>query len=236
MRVHSIFHSIDGEVNHGHQGALSVFIRLSKCNLKCAYCDTKYAQGNDGQDMTVAEIIKAISVYRPQKVTLTGGEPLLQFGEEMEAFLNQCASRGILVTIETNGSIPPTEELYDTLEYTGTSLVMDYKLPSSGEEAKMDEGFGAWVADAFFDKKDFIKFVVKDRVDFDRALEVVAHCTENSCLASFAFSPCFGPDAVTPATLIEWMKEARIKGDLDAPAVFSYQIHKIIYPNSQTEV
>lgn len=38
LNVHSIFPSINGEVNAYHQGSLCTFIRLAGCPLRCSYC------------------------------------------------------------------------------------------------------------------------------------------------------------------------------------------------------
>ena len=54
--VSEIFHSIQGEGLL--TGVPSVFVRLSGCNLRCAWCDTPYASWEpEGEKMAIAELI-----------------------------------------------------------------------------------------------------------------------------------------------------------------------------------
>ena len=58
LNVNEIFYSLQGE--GGRSGEASIFIRLTKCNLACTFCDTDFAQG---EDMTVEEILAEIDQY-----------------------------------------------------------------------------------------------------------------------------------------------------------------------------
>jgi len=81
VRVSEIFYSIEGE---GIEiGRPEVFIRLVGCNLRCEWCDTKYAF-NDGEEVNIDEIIQEIRRYPCRNVSITGGEPLLQREELLE--------------------------------------------------------------------------------------------------------------------------------------------------------
>jgi 7-carboxy-7-deazaguanine synthase len=62
LDVNDIFASIDGEVNGWGQGRPTTFIRLSGCNLRCSYCDTKqtWQPGMSMSTKEVAEEIKKI--------------------------------------------------------------------------------------------------------------------------------------------------------------------------------
>jgi 7-carboxy-7-deazaguanine synthase len=95
LQVIEIFDSIEGEGKRA--GQLVTFIRLTGCNLRCSYCDTEYAF-SDGKDFSVNEIMEQVN---HSKVTLTGGEPLLQ--ANVPQLL--AALHGHEVNIETNGSI-----------------------------------------------------------------------------------------------------------------------------------
>ncbi|MBI5038443.1 MAG: radical SAM protein, partial [Nitrospirae bacterium] len=75
MKVNEIFKSIQGETTF--QGVPSLFIRTTGCNLRCNWCDTRYAY-DDGTDYTVDEILKIVGKYQYKYVVITGGEPLTQ--------------------------------------------------------------------------------------------------------------------------------------------------------------
>ena len=75
IKVNEIFYSIQGESSFA--GMPCVFIRLTGCNLRCTYCDTKDAYEN-GSFMSIMDIIKHIRDYGCSLVEITGGEPLLQ--------------------------------------------------------------------------------------------------------------------------------------------------------------
>ena len=81
MQVAEIFDSIEGESFNA--GKLTTFVRFSGCNLKCKYCDTKWANIEKGLTMSKEEITEMLK--NTINVTLTGGEPLLQ--KELKEFL-----------------------------------------------------------------------------------------------------------------------------------------------------
>lgn len=106
LNVNEIFYSLQGE--GGRQGEASIFIRLTRCNLKCDFCDTDF---NEGQDMTVQEIIDTIDHYPCKWIIWTGGEPTMQLTEEILLFFKK---EGYLQAIESNGHYP----LSPILDYT----------------------------------------------------------------------------------------------------------------------
>jgi 7-carboxy-7-deazaguanine synthase len=75
LNVSEIFRSIQGESSYA--GLPCVFIRLAGCNLRCRYCDTRYAQ-EAGNAMSLDEIIQQVTNFGVDLVELTGGEPLFQ--------------------------------------------------------------------------------------------------------------------------------------------------------------
>lgn len=241
LKVQSIFASIDGEVNaYDGAGQVSTFIRLHSCNLRCTYCDTKYAQGQCetlGQTWKKMEIHEIIDQMINQKVTLTGGEPLFQ-GGEVASLIALLISKGHDVTVETNGSIPLMR--YGLCYYPrdreghrgSVRFVMDYKLPSSGMEDKM-------CLDNFhlLKPQDVIKFVVSDTADWFRVRDVV-HTYCLTCLARIVVSPAVSivdghtnlTWAVTLANLL--VKEPMWAGHSGPEAQYSLQLHKILWPTS----
>jgi len=100
MFVSEIFHSIQGEGSNA--GKPAVFLRLSGCNLRCKWCDTKYAQ-TKGKEMATDQIIREIKKYPCQHLVITGGEPLLQ-QNGLKALFKKL--KNYTAEIETNGSLP----------------------------------------------------------------------------------------------------------------------------------
>ena len=109
-KVNEIFSSIDGE---GIRTGLSaVFIRLYGCNLNCSYCDTRYScENREYTLMTLMDILEKVLSYNIPRVTLTGGEPLIQPG--VKDLINSLLANDIEVNIETNGAV----DLNDFWEY-----------------------------------------------------------------------------------------------------------------------
>jgi 7-carboxy-7-deazaguanine synthase len=213
LRIAEIFCSIDGEVNGWSQGALTIFIRLNGCNLNCSYCDTPLAKGPGYSSSLPSEILTYIQSRWPnlKKVTITGGEPLLQ-DDRLYALCIVLKHWGYLITIETNGSFPIRKK-YQDLVY---SWIVDYKLPSSGVNPIRMVHF----AFSGLTRYDFVKFVIKDRNDFDEAIKIAKDLAKIGT-AKFAFAPVWG--ALDPGILMNWLLES----DLESP-IMNIQIHKIL--------
>ena len=80
LNVYSVFNSINGEICASGQGSWCTFIRLAGCNIRCKWCDTEYAQSRDsGEEMSLHEVISLVESYKCRNVTITGGEPLMQY-------------------------------------------------------------------------------------------------------------------------------------------------------------
>ena len=99
-KVNEIFHSLQGE---GYNtGTASVFIRLSGCNLRCDFCDTRHEPGTM---MSLPEIVERVMRYpRAPLVVLTGGEPSLWIDDAFVKGLKDMT--GKMIAIETNGTHP----------------------------------------------------------------------------------------------------------------------------------
>ena len=99
-KINEIFYSLQGEGFHA--GTPAVFVRLSGCNLRCAFCDTQH---QDGQMLSVQEIVEEVNKYPlAPLLVLTGGEPSLFIDEAFVAELKQRTNKTI--AIETNGTRP----------------------------------------------------------------------------------------------------------------------------------
>ena len=125
MKVNEIFYSLQGEGKT--TGLPTVFIRLTGCNLRCSYCDTKYAYYK-GKELETTEIIEKIEKYNCKNVCITGGEPLLQ--KDIAEFTEKIKKLGYLIKIDTNGTYPEKlKELIDKklVDY----IAMDIKAPKN---------------------------------------------------------------------------------------------------------
>lgn len=98
MRVNEIFYSLQGEGYHS--GTPAVFVRLSGCNLRCPFCDTRH---EDGHEMTEEAIVAEVGRYPARHVVVTGGEPALQLTPSLVEALH---AAGKYVAVETNGTMP----------------------------------------------------------------------------------------------------------------------------------
>lgn len=89
-------------------GVPSVFIRVSGCNLRCAWCDTPHASwAPEGGRVRVDELVRWVESTGVKHAVLTGGEPMM-FVELCELSHRLSSSAGMHVTIETAGTIIPT--------------------------------------------------------------------------------------------------------------------------------
>lgn len=94
--VNEIFYSLQGE--GGRVGKPSIFIRLSKCNLSCSFCDTEF---DTGEEKALDGILNEIAEFGCKWIVWTGGEPTLQLTNEMVSFFKK---EGFFQAIETNGT------------------------------------------------------------------------------------------------------------------------------------
>lgn len=209
MKVNEIFLSIQGESSS--VGLPTVFVRFTGCNLRCIYCDTKYAYSK-GFDLSVCDILKEIKKFGYKRVCLTGGEPLLQ--KDIQILIDKLWDYE--VSIETNGSI----DLKNIVLGKNHRFVMDIKLESSGCYEKMNfDNFN------YLRENDEIKFVISNRNDYDKAKQVINKYYK---LGNILLSPVF--DSIKYSNLVEWMLEDRLN------ARFQLQVHKIIWDKNKRGV
>ena len=204
--VNEIFFSIQGEsVNAGRP---CVFVRLAGCNLRCIYCDTKYAYEQD-EKYELNEIVKQVDAFNGDLVEITGGEPLLQ--EETPALIHILLEKGYEVMMETNGSF--NINLVDRR----CMKILDMKCPSSGESEKNDINNLCRLS-----KIDQVKFVISDKNDYFFAKNMMKNIMpdfpKNHILLSAAFN------RLSFKKLAEWIIKDNLKARLNL------QIHKIIWP------
>ena len=204
--VSEIFDSIEGEGKR--TGYMSIFIRLTGCNLRCSYCDTKYAQvvGKEDTEMTMEEIVEKVQSYPWKKITLTGGEPLLH---DVENLVRRLALGGYEINIETNGAVPLLKRRWANVFYT-----MDWKCPTSGENDKM-------LTDnlSLLTKCDVLKFVVGNKTDLDEMKRVIG--LFNWFKPAFYVSPVYGE--IDPKEIVQYLKDNELN------ICMQVQLHKIIW-------
>lgn len=209
LNINEIFASINGEVNRWGQGSPTIFVRLQGCNLKCSYCDTQYAQNIEANKlMTINQIMREIESYEIKRVTITGGEPLLQ--ESVFNLIGRLVLSGYQISIETNGSVEIPAQLINR----HICWIVDYKLKYSSE----------MIWENYLKLKDanWIKFVIKDRIDFDQAILIKNKLQDQNCRANFAFSPV-GASPKLASQIVQWLIDNKIS-DIN----LNLQIHKII--------
>jgi len=187
LTVNEIFYSIQGESTYA--GRPCVFVRLTACDLRCTWCDTPYAF-HEGTKRSVDEVSAAVERYACPLVEITGGEPLLQ--EDVYELMNRLMASERTVLLETGGHRP-----IDRVPAAVVKIV-DIKCPGSGESAKND-----WSNLDRLAPHDEIKFVVKDRADYEFAREVIAKHDLASRAAAILLSPVHG--VLDPRTLSEWI-------------------------------
>jgi len=206
--VSEIFYSIQGESTHS--GRPCVFVRLCGCNLRCTYCDTRYAY-DGGMEIRVEEIIEKVKSYRCSLVEVTGGEPLIQ--EQTPYLIRRLLEKGMEVLMETNGSMD-----IDRVD-ARCARIMDIKCPSSRESGKND--FNNLTRLTPLDQ---VKFVIGDRADYGYTKSIMNQLPSWIRQSHVLLSPVFGKLDV--ATLARWILDDRLSARLQI------QLHKVIWSES----
>jgi 7-carboxy-7-deazaguanine synthase len=212
MKVTEIFYSIQGESSWA--GLPCVFVRTTGCHLRCVWCDTDYAFYG-GRELAITEILEQVERIGGgcKLVQLTGGEPLLQ--KDIGLLAQQLLDRGYTVLCETSGSI-------DIAKLPAAVIkIMDIKCPGSGEVER-----NLWGNLQKLGPQDELKFVIRDRDDFDWALATIAE--RDLARHELLFAPVW--DELSPRLLAEWMLAA------DAPARLQLQLHKVVWGSQEIGV
>ncbi len=200
------FAGISGESTR--QGLPAFFIRLTGCNLRCAWCDTAYAW-DGGEERTIAQLLDETRAAGLPLVVVTGGEPLAQ--PDINLLLQMLADDGRTVLLETNGTL--------SIEKVDARVrrIVDVKPPSAHAETPfLAENL------RFLQTTDELKFVVADRADFDFAVNFI----EKNDLADrcpLLLSPVAG--RLNPAEAADWILAAGL------PLRLQLQLHKILWGN-----
>ncbi|MCB2058575.1 MAG: 7-carboxy-7-deazaguanine synthase QueE [Novosphingobium sp.] len=178
--VPEIFASLQGEGPSA--GRPVAFVRLSRCNLACVWCDTAYTWRFEGDNrphrdaaafdrmanqvvLDEAEVAARIMALGQGRLVITGGEPLLQGAAlaRMVALLE-----GMEIEIETNGSVAP----HAALDPLVTQYNVSPKLKHAGnplESSQIPERLAEW------SKKPqvWFKFVISAPHDLGEVLALI---------------------------------------------------------------
>jgi 7-carboxy-7-deazaguanine synthase len=205
LTINEIFHSVQGESTYA--GRPCVFVRLTACDLRCSWCDTPYAFF-EGSKRSLDEVVGEVDRYGCSLVEVTGGEPLLQ--EDVYPLMQTLLDRGKTVLLETGGH-RSTERVP-----AAVVTILDVKCPGSGEVEHND-----WDNLGRLRPHDEVKFVVKDRSDYEFARDVIDRHQLAGRAAALHLSPVHG--VLDPKTLSEWVLADRL------PVRVQLQLHKYIW-------
>jgi organic radical activating enzyme len=173
-----IFASLQGE--GPSQGKPCAFVRLSRCNLACVWCDTAYTWRFAGDNrphrsdetyerqanqVTLSEedVAARIAALGQPRLVVTGGEPLLQ--APALARMLALLPRAIAVEVETNGTVAPPPALDALVEQYNVSP----KLAHSGNPAELalvPERLADWACEP----RAALKFVIAEPTDLAEVL------------------------------------------------------------------
>jgi 7-carboxy-7-deazaguanine synthase len=210
LRVTEIFHSIQGESSWA--GLPCTFVRLTGCPLRCTWCDTEYSFYG-GEKMALAEIVGHVDRLGTPLVEVTGGEPLVH--RNAFTLIRMLLDSGYTVLVETSGAV-------DVGPLDGRAhKIMDLKCPGSGEVDR-----NLWSNLDHLTDRDEVKFVLRDRADYEWARSVVrerglAERVNSGSIRALLFSPVWGELDIRE--LAEWILEDRL------PVRFQLQLHKLIW-------
>jgi 7-carboxy-7-deazaguanine synthase len=192
LTITEIYPSIQGESSFAGQPC--TFVRLTACDLRCAWCDTVYAF-TEGRKQPLDDVVDEVRRCGLPLVELTGGEPLLQ--PQSVPLMQRLLDEGYTVLLETGGHISIADVP------AGVHRIVDVKCPGSGESGRMH-----WPNLDLVTSRDEVKFVIADRRDYEYARDTVATYALATRCGAVHFSPAWG--LVEPADLAAWILEDRL--------------------------
>ena len=204
LRITEIFCSLQGEARDA--GALTTFVRLTGCPLRCHYCDTAYAFSG-GDWMLLDAIMQRVRTLEARHVCVTGGEPLAQ--PNCAALVGRLCNAGYRVSVETAGALDI--RAVDSR----ASRVVDIKTPDSGEAAR-----NRWDNIEALTGHDQLKFVICSRADYVWARDRVAEL-QLPAGCDVWFSP--SSEQMPARDLADWIVADRL------PVRFQLQLHKQLW-------
>lgn len=157
------FYSIQGEGLN--VGAPSVFVRTANCNLKCSWCDTKFARLKDEPrfEYTELELLNEVTAFDCDRLVLTGGEPTIQWNNISDS-MKRLDYYGFKIELETNGT--------KFVDFNFNVVHVSLKLRNSGNSEKLrlvPKEIKKWV-----DYGAYFKFVVDNVQDMHEVNAIIA--------------------------------------------------------------
>lgn len=204
-----IFASVQGEGPSA--GMPCTFLRLSRCNLACVWCDTAYTWHFAGDErphrdgveferkanqltLDEEEVAARIAALGQKRLVITGGEPLLQ-APALARLLQLLPD--VTVEIETNGTTKANPALDIRIDQFNVSP----KLAHSGNPkdlALIPERLDAYATDP----RAWFKFVIAAPADLD---EVLALCDRYRFKRDHVFLMPEGTDSATLREREQWL-------------------------------
>ncbi|MCK0129129.1 7-carboxy-7-deazaguanine synthase QueE [Erythrobacter sp. F6033] len=174
-----IFASLQGE---GPSAGVPVaFVRLSRCNLACTWCDTAYTWHFEGDErehrdgvtfdrkanqvsLDSKDAAERIAALGQNRLVITGGEPLMQGGAlaDMLAHLPD-----ISVEIETNGTTKAPSHVDIRVDQYNVSPKLSHS-GNAAELALIPERLDFYASDP----RAYFKFVIASPDDVNEVLEL----------------------------------------------------------------
>jgi len=232
-----IFASLQGEGPSA--GKPVAFIRLSRCNLACQWCDTAYTWHFTGDNrphrgdatfertanqVTLSEedAARAIAALGKPRLVITGGEPLLQ-GAALARMLDALAklAPGMSVEVETNGTVAP----HPSFDAFVAQYTVSPKLTHSGNPADLalpPERLRHWAGEP----RAMFKFVIAEPADVD---EVLALAERFAIPAARIWLMAEGTDPATLSAREAWLAETCLQHNL----TLSKRLHIELYGDTR---
>ncbi|MEV7006672.1 7-carboxy-7-deazaguanine synthase QueE [Streptosporangium sp. NPDC051022] len=177
-------------------GVPAIFVRLSRCNLSCGFCDTPFTWDSTRFDlrdesarMAVAEVTAWALASGVELIVITGGEPLLQ-QQALIPLVSALVQAGRRVEIETNGTVlPHLRLLVDGVRFNVSPKLANARLPQS--RRIVPEALAALTASG----RAVFKFVAERVAD----LEEIDHLQQRFALREVWVMP----EGTTPEQIID---------------------------------
>ncbi len=232
-----IFASLQGEGPSA--GKPVAFIRLSRCNLACQWCDTAYTWHFTGDNrphrsgatydraanqvtLTEQDAAERIAALGKPRLVITGGEPLLQ-GAALARMLETLAELAPEMTaeVETNGTVAP----HPAFDARIAQYNVSPKLAHSGNPADLalpPDRLAHWAAEP----RAMFKFVIAQPADVE---EVLVLAELHAIPAARIWLMAEGTDPQTLASREGWLADMCLQHNL----TLSKRLHIELYGDTR---